>query len=111
MATVRTDRVSGTATSVSRDQVRGASPSLAFKAPCKVATTANITLSGLQTIDGVLTAADDRVLVKAQATGSENGIWIAAAGAWRRAPDFNGARDVVEGTQVYVTDGSAGNGT
>jgi hypothetical protein len=42
-------------------------PDLAIKAPARVATTgSNITLSGLQTIDGIALAAGDRVLVKDQ---------------------------------------------
>lgn len=48
------------------------------------ATTANITLSGEQTIDGVLTASS-KVLVKNQTTGSQNGIYISNSGAWTRA--------------------------
>ena len=39
---------------------------LYWKEPVEVATTANITLSGTQTIDGVAIVADDRVLVRAQ---------------------------------------------
>jgi len=45
------------------------------KIPCIVATTANITLSGEQTIDGVLTSTN-RVLVKDQTAGAENGIYV-----------------------------------
>lgn len=52
-----------------------------------VATTANITLSGSQTIDGVAVVAGNRVLVKSQTTGSQNGIYVVAAGAWTRAAD------------------------
>jgi hypothetical protein len=51
-----------------------------------VATTANITLSGEQTIDGVLTSAS-RVLVKNQSTASQNGIYVSGSGAWTRAID------------------------
>tara|TARA_Y100001938_G_scaffold149211_1_gene235291 strand:- start:1562 stop:2932 length:1371 start_codon:yes stop_codon:yes gene_type:complete len=54
----------------------------------KAATTANITLSGTQTIDGVSILADDRVLVKNQSTGTENGIYVCAGGSWSRASDF-----------------------
>ena len=80
---------------------------LAYKAPCRVATTANITLSGLQTVDGVALAADDRVLVKDQSTASENGIYAASTGTWTRERDFDGALDVVTGTAVYITAGTA----
>lgn len=90
----------------STDRRLGLSGGVAFKAPCRAATTANITLNGLQTIDGVSLAQDDRVLVKNQSTASQNGIWIADSGDWTRATDFNGSRDVVQGTLVLVVSGS-----
>src|SRR6478736_6645284 len=50
----------------------------------RAATTANITLSGTQTIDGVALSAADRVLVKNQTNAAQNGIWVVASGAWSR---------------------------
>lgn len=97
-------------TSTTTDRRFGVSGNLPFKAPVRCATTANITLSGLQTVDGVALAADDRVLVMNQTTASQNGIYTASTGAWSRAIDFNGSRDVVKGTAVYVTDGSTNAG-
>ncbi|WP_168879993.1 tail fiber domain-containing protein [Rhizobium sp. P28RR-XV] len=44
----------------------------------------------------------DRVLVKNQTVGYENGIYVADTGQWRRSKDFNKTRDVVTGTQVLV---------
>lgn len=79
----------------------------AIKEPCRAATTANITLSGLQTIDGIALAASDRVLVRAQSSAVANGIYTVAAGAWPRATDFDGAGEVVGGTQTLVTSGTA----
>lgn len=79
-------------------------------APVVAATTANITLSGAQTIDGVNVAAADRVLVKNQTTGAANGIYVAAAGAWTRATDFDGAGEVVAGAYVRVLGGTANAG-
>lgn len=84
----------------------GARSSLAFKAPCRVATTANIALTGEQTIDGLAIVAEDRVLVKNQTDGSENGIWVCKATTWERARDFSGTGDVVTGTRIYVPTGS-----
>lgn len=79
----------------------------AVKAPCRVATTANITLSGEQTIDGVAVVDGDRVLVKDQSTASENGIYTASTGNWSRARDWDGAFDVVTGTRIFVNLGTA----
>ena len=62
---------------------------ISWKQPCAVATLANITLLGLQTIDGYTTLAGDRVLVKNQSTAANNGIYIASATAWTRSLDAN----------------------
>lgn len=93
-------------TSVSTDRRQGVNAGAAVKVPVKTATTANIVLSGLQTIDGVVLAEGDRVLVKDQNTGSENGIYRADTGSWERDVDFDGVFDVKEGTFVYCTDGA-----
>lgn len=60
---------------------------ISWKQPCVVGTLANITLSGLQTIDGHTVVSGDRVLVKDQSTASQNGIYVASASAWTRATD------------------------
>ena len=88
------------------DRTSGLVGQVAIKAPCRVATTANITLSGVQTIDGVAVIAADRVLVKDQTTASQNGIYDADTGAWERSRDFDGTHDVVDGTIVFVRQGS-----
>jgi hypothetical protein len=92
-------------------RLEGLTTSVAVKAPCRVATTAAITLSGLQTIDGVALSAGDRVLVKNQSSTIDNGIWIASVGAWTRAADFDGTLDAVGGTQVMVISGSVNGNT
>jgi len=84
------------------DRINGLIGSIAVKAPCRVATTANITLSGEQTIDGVAVIADDRALVKDQTDKIENGIYNVSATNWKRTPDWNGARDITLGTLVVV---------
>jgi hypothetical protein len=78
---------------------------LSWKAPVLTATSANITLSGLQTINGVTVVAGDRVLVKNQSTASQNGIYTASATAWTYAI---GADDWAEyvGAIVFIVDGS-----
>ena len=81
---------------------------LPAKASCRVATTANIvTLAGEQTIDGVAVVAGDRVLVKDQTAGTENGIFVAAAGAWARAEDADSVGDLTSGVLVPVETGTA----
>lgn len=92
------------------DRRLGVAEGLAVKAPVRVATTAAITLSGEQTIDGVAVVSGDRVLVKNQSSGAENGVYDANTGTWTRAVDFNGQRDVVSGTRVYVAAGSSNGG-
>jgi hypothetical protein len=92
--------------STSTSRIDGLSAELAMKAPVAVATTANITLSAAQTINGVAVVADDRVLVKDQTDDTENGIYIAQGTAWTRAKDFDSTRDVVEGTLVFVQSGT-----
>jgi phage-related tail fiber protein len=92
--------------SVTIDRRDGLNSAAAMKGPCRVATTANITLSGLQVIDGVQTVEGDRVLVRVQDTAQDNGIRIASTGNWERAADFRNNRDVVTGTRVYVTSGT-----
>lgn len=75
-------------TSPIQSQINAISTGLSWKNAVLVATTANITLSGEQTIDGFLTSSS-RVLVKNQTTQANNGIYVSAAGAWTRASDMN----------------------
>jgi hypothetical protein len=77
---------------------------LDWKPSVACATTANITLSGEQTIDGVLTSAS-RVLVKNQSTGSQNGIYVSASGAWTRAVDMDSAAEFPNAA-VFVEGGT-----
>ena len=76
-------------TSTATDQITGFSGSLAVKQPVRLATLVDIVLEGLIAIDGIVPAEGDRVLVKAQATPSQNGIYIASTGVWSRAADFD----------------------
>lgn len=86
--------------------VDAAQQGLDVKASCRAATTANITLSGTQTIDGVAVIAGDRVLVKNQTTGSENGIYLCAAGAWTRATDADTSAKLTAGAFTFIEEGS-----
>ncbi len=75
------------------------------KASVKAATTANITLSGAQTIDGVNIVAGDRVLVKNQTIQSQNGIYVCASGSWERSLDMDSWTEV-PGAFVFIEQGS-----
>jgi hypothetical protein len=78
---------------------------LDVKASVKAATTANITLSGLQTIDGITVIAGDRVLVKNQSAASANGIYSASASGWTRTSDMNDWAEF-PGAFVFVEEGT-----
>ncbi|MCD9024305.1 phage tail protein [Cohnella silvisoli] len=80
--------------------------SLGYKNSVRAATIGNITLSGTQTIDGIALIAGDRVLVKAQSTASQNGIYVVATGAWSRALDADTSAKVITGFEVWVSEGS-----
>src|SRR5258706_1715960 len=82
-------------------------PDLAIKAPVRVATAgSNITLSGLQTIDGVTLAAGDRVLVKDQTDQTTNGLYNATTGPWTRTIDANNNSQFTQGLMVSIATGT-----
>ena len=87
--------------------VDAARSGLDVKGSVRAATTANITLSGAQTIDGVSVIAGDRVLVKDQSTASTNGIYVAAASTWSRATDADVDAEVHAGMFTFVEEGTA----
>jgi hypothetical protein len=87
------------------DRRSGVTGGLGQKAPCRLATTDNVSLDGLLVVDGVQTAADDRVLAYQQTDPRENGIWVVSEGLWTRAKDFDGNLDFVKGTEILVTSG------
>ena len=84
---------------------------LDVKNSVRVATTANGTLSTAfangQTVDGISLATGDRILLKDQSTGSENGIYtVNASGAPTRATDFDENSEVTGGTFFFVEEGT-----
>lgn len=85
-----------------RDLREAVSGYLTRKRVVRIATTANDTLSGLAARDGVTPVAGDRVLAKNQTTASQNGVYVAASGAWARAGDFDSTPEVVSGAVVEV---------
>lgn len=84
---------------------------LTVKLSCRVATTANITLEDEQTIDGVALVGGDRVLVKNQSSGSDNGIYRVVDGdVWQRTDDANISAEVVTGMFCFIEEGTVGAG-
>lgn len=84
---------------------------LSWKAPVRVATTTNGTLATAfangQVVDGITLVTGDRILLKNQTTGSENGIYtVNASGAPTRAVDADTNGELAPGTSVSVTEGT-----
>lgn len=75
------------------------------KQSVRVATTGAIALSGLQTVDGIVLAAGDRILVKNQINASQNGIYVAVVGAWIRSADADENTEVTPALTVAVETG------
>ena len=93
------------ADAANKGYVDGVAQGLDVKDSVKATTTANITLSGTQTIDGVALSADDRVLVKNQNTASENGLYLCKASSWTRTDDLAAGADAA-GAFVFVEQGT-----
>ncbi|MBW5826526.1 hypothetical protein H0I68_15905 [Yersinia kristensenii] len=91
------------------DRLYGLTTSVALKPAVAISSDYHITLFGEQTITSstftgtrtVTTTTGMRVLVMGQDNPIDNGIWVASPATWRRSPDFDGARDVVNGTLVF----------
>src|SRR5215471_6533386 len=84
---------------------------LSAKMSVRVLASSNITLSGTQTIDGVALSAGDTVLCTGQTTGSQNGSYTVASGAWTRTPDFADPQDAVRSPYWFVGEGTVNAGT
>lgn len=92
-------------TSPTTDRRQGLVGNTPIKAPVACASTTPLTLSGEQTIDGVLTSTS-RVLVMGQADATTNGIYDTSSAAWTRSQDADGNYDLVTGTLVFVAGGN-----
>lgn len=81
--------------------------------PVRLATTSNITLSGLQTIDGVATVVGDRILVKEQTDKTENGVYNVSSTQWTRTGDFDSPAvgEVEQGASFFVEEGVVNSNT
>ncbi len=82
-----------------------ASLGISIHDPALVYGASNVTISGLQTIDGVLLTNGNRVLLNGQSSAVENGLWVASSGAWTRPTDFaNGS--VAGAAYVLISSGT-----
>jgi phage-related tail fiber protein len=96
---------------VTKQQLDAAVRGLDWKASVRAATTVAGTLASSfengDAIDGVTLATGDRILIKDQASGAENGIYVvAASGAPTRAVDADASAEVTSGLAVTVTEGT-----
>ena len=99
----------GASSLVSKEYVDAVKVGLDFKDSVRVASTANVTVSGPgAAIDGITLSSGDRVLLKNQSTGSENGIYVfnGAASALTRATDADANAEVTAGMFVFVEEGT-----
>lgn len=106
---------SGTQDAATKGYVDNAIAGLSWKEEVRVATTAAGTLASSfangQTVDGVVLATDDRILIKNQASGSENGIYtVNASGAPTRATDADSEADI-KGAALFISNGTTNAGT
>jgi len=100
----------GTNSLVSKEYVDAVKVGLDFKDSVRVASTTNLTISGPgAAVDGVTLSSGDRVLLKNQSTGSQNGIYVfnGAASSLTRATDANADAEVTAGMFVFVEEGTA----
>lgn len=106
-------KITGVATPVSdtdaanKSYVDNAVIGIDWKPSVRAIAVANVaTLSGTTTIDGVSLVAGDRVLLTAQTTGSQDGIYVVAAGSWSRSADCaNGSSQ--NAFAVFVEEGTS----
>jgi hypothetical protein len=93
-------------------QVQGAMAGISSKDPVRAVATSNVSsLSGTTTIDGVSLVATDRVLLTAQTTASQNGVWNVASGSWTRPVTEGGTAELDFGAMWLVLGGSVNAGT
>lgn len=79
--------------------------SLTTNPSVRLFTAVNMTLSGIQTIQGVTLVAGDRILLGGQNTASQNAVWIVASGAWTHATDMPIGSNA-SGSWIEVLEGS-----
>lgn len=109
---LNTKKITGVATpnaasdAANKSYVDSVAQGLDLKESVRAGTTANITLSGEQSVDGVSLIAGDRVLVKDQADETKNGIYTVASGSWSRSTDADTDAEVGSGLFTFVSEGT-----
>jgi hypothetical protein len=96
---------------INLNQLQSFIAGLSWKDAVVAASTANLTLSGEQTVDGVAVVTGNRVLVKNQTNAANNGIYVVASGAWTRTSDFDALADSINSAAVFVQQGATQNDT
>lgn len=99
----------GAQDATTKNYVDAVARGLDWKASVRAASTGNVTVSSAPSaLDGVTLAANDRVLLKDQTAGAENGIYVfsAAAAALVRAVDADSSAEVTSGMAATVTEGT-----
>ncbi|UXY51317.1 phage tail protein [Pseudomonas tohonis] len=100
---IETAMTSDAVNALIQDQLGG----IGIKGRVRAASTVNLNLSGLQVVDGVNLTAGDRVLVKNQAAGKDNGIYVVTTGPWTRSSDADTSAEMTPGLMVAVEQGSS----
>lgn len=92
---------------VSKAYVDSVATGLDVKESVVTASAAPVVLDGVgENVGGVVVALNDRVLVKDQATLSENGIYIVKSGAWTRSADATVGGTLTLGAFTFVEGGT-----
>jgi hypothetical protein len=80
-----------------------------WKKSVKAASTTNITLPTIVTVDGITISNGERVLLKNQSTNTENGIYYNNSGSFARTNDAK-AGDDASGSFIYIIEGTVNSG-
>lgn len=91
---------------VTLQQIQALIRGLDWKNSVRAASVGNLTLSGTQTVDGVALIAGDLVLAKDQTTGSANGVYTVASGAWSRVSWYDDSTEVTAASAIPVESGT-----
>lgn len=89
----------------SKAYVDSVAQGLDVKDSCRALGFTNLTLSGLQTVDGVSLNDGDRILLVGQTNQVQNGIFIVHSGAWTRSTDMAAGSNAA-GNFTFIEEGT-----